>query len=269
MKAVTTWHSIDTIQQCRESTGGAGYMSVNRFDALRADIDIFTTFEGDNTVLILLAARGLLTDYAQNFGGMSPGEMVTFVAGQAVETVVNRLFARKIGQVIADAIPSGDGRDDWLDREHQLDLFRWRQGHLIGSVAGRFRRGLSEGYDPFEVFRAVADHAVDAARSYIELFALEAFVEAINACEDEQVKRALNLVCDLYALQSIEADNGFFQAHGRLGAPRCKALTREVNRLCNRVMAHSELLVDAFAIPDAVLRAPIGLRDEGSVGASI
>jgi hypothetical protein len=42
-----------------------------------------------------------------------------------------------------------------------------------------------------------------------------------------------------------------------------------VNRLCNKVMAHSELLVDAFGIPDAVISAPIGLRDEGTVGASL
>jgi acyl-CoA oxidase len=269
MKAIATWHSIDTIQQCRESCGGAGYMAVNRFAALKADIDIFTTFEGDNTVLILLAARGLLTDYANDFGGMSPSEMVTFVAGQAVETVVNRLFARKIGQVIADAVPTRDGNESWLDRDHQLDLFRWRQGHIVASVASRFRRGLSDGYDPFEVFRAVADHAADAARAYVDVVALEAFIRAIDECEDAQVKRGLNLVCDLYALHNIESDIGFFQAHGRLNALRCKALTREVNRLCNRVMAHSELLVDSFGIPDAIISAPIGLRDEGTVGAAL
>ena len=171
MKATATWHSIDTIQQCRESCGGAGYMAVNRFAALKADIDIFTTFEGDNTVLILLAARGLLTDYAADFGGKGPAAMVSFVAGQAVENVVDRLFPRKIGQVIADAVPTRDGSDNWLEREHQLDMFRWRQGHIVASVANRFRRGLSEGYDQFEVFRAVADHAATAARAYIDLFA--------------------------------------------------------------------------------------------------
>ena len=267
MKAISTWHAIDTIQQCREACGGAGYMAVNRFAALKADIDIFTTFEGDNTVLILLAARGLLTDYAHDFGGMGPAEMVTFVAGQAVEAVVGRLFVRKIGQVIADAVPTRDGNENWLDRDHQLDLFRWRQGHIVASVANRFRRGLSEGYDPFEVFRAVADHAADAARAYVDVVMLEAFIRAIDECEDLQVTRALNLVCDLYALHTIESDTGFFQAHGRLTASRCKALTREVNRACNKVMAHSELLVDAFGIPDEVINAPIGLRDEGTVGA--
>jgi acyl-CoA oxidase len=268
-KAIATWHSLATIQACRESCGGAGYMAVNRFAALKADIDIFTTFEGDNTVLILLAARGLLTDYAHDFGGLSPAAMVTFVAGQAVENVVNRLFARKLGQVIADAVPSRDGADNWHEREEQLELFRWRQGHLVAAVANRFRRGLSEGFDPFEVFRAVADHAADAARSYIDTCALEAFSAAVEECEEPQTKRALDLVCDLYALSTIESEKGFYQEHGRLNAIRCKAITREVNRLCNKVMAHSELLVDAFGIPDEILHAPIGLRDQGTVGAPI
>ncbi len=269
MKAVATWHSIDTIQQCRECCGGAGYLSVNRFAALKADVDIFTTFEGDNTVLILLAARGLLTDYAHDFGGLGPAEMVTFVAGQAVETIISRLSARKIGQAITDAVPTHSVTENWLDRDHQLDLFKWRESNIVASVANRFRRGLSDGYDPFEVFRAVADHAVDAARAHVELAVLSAFIRAIEDCDDAQVKHALNLVCDLYALSNIEADTGFFQTQGRVTAARCKSLRREVNRLCNKVMAHSELLVDAFGIPDAILRAPIGLRDEGSVGAPL
>ena len=33
-------------------------MSVNRFAALKADTDIFTTFEGDNTVLMHAGRRG-------------------------------------------------------------------------------------------------------------------------------------------------------------------------------------------------------------------
>jgi acyl-CoA oxidase len=38
-------------------------------------------------------------------------------------------------------------------------------------------------------------------------------------------------------------------------------VTREVNRLCDEVRGDAEALVDAFGIPDQVLRAPIGLRD--------
>jgi acyl-CoA oxidase len=261
LKAICSWHATQTIQTCRECCGGSGYMSVNRFAALKADTDVFTTFEGDNTVLLMLVAKGVLTDYKDHFSELDPPEMVRFVAGQAVETVVERIFARKIAQVVADVVPTGDDTGDLLDRENQLDLFRWREGHITASVARRFKRGLDEDYDPFEVFRAVQNHAVNAARVHIERVILEAFAAAIERCQDESAKEVLNLVCDLYALYEIESDSGFFQEHGRLTGPRCKAITREVNRLCNDVRGQADRLVDAFGIPDEVLAAPIGLRD--------
>ena len=65
----------------------------------------------------------------------------------------------------------------------------------------------------------------------------------------------------LFALHGIEADRGFYQEHGRLTGPRCKAITREVNRLCNEVRAQAAALVEAFGIPDEILGAPIGLAD--------
>ncbi|HWF25075.1 MAG TPA: acyl-CoA dehydrogenase, partial [Solirubrobacteraceae bacterium] len=260
MKATTSWHAVATIQTCRECCGGAGYMAVNRLGALRDDVDIFTTFEGDNTVLMMLAARGLLTNYSDQFGELNPVEMVTFVASQVVETVLERLFARKIGQVISDAVPRGDETRNLLARDYQLDLFQWREGHIVASVANRFKRGLAEGFDPFEVFRAVQDHAINAARAHIDRLILEAFIAAIGVCEDEQLARPLNRVCDLYALANVEEDRGFFEEHGRLSSARTKAITREVNRLCDEVRGDAGLLVDAFGIPDAVLAAPIGLR---------
>ena len=260
MKATASWHATQTIQTCRECCGGAGYMSVNRFAALKADSDIFTTFEGDNTVLMLLAARGLLTDYKDNFGDLDPREMVTFVAGQAVETVVERLFARKIVQVIGDAVSRSDEEGHLLDREYQLDLFRWREGHITASVAQRFKRGLDEDFDPFEVFRAVQDHAANASRAHMDTVILEAFSRAVEACRDDSIKPVLGLLCDLYALANLEADKGFFQEHGRLSSPRTKAITREVNRLCNEVRQQAGPIVDAFGIPDEILAAPIGLK---------
>jgi len=261
MKATASWHAGHTIQACRECCGGAGYMSVNRLAALRADTDIFTTFEGDNTVLMMLLAKGLLTGYGEHFGELNPVGTVTFVAGQAVETVIERLFARQIFQVIGDFVSRGDDDDDLLAPDDQLDLFRWREGHITAAAAQRFKRGLDDGHEPFEVFRAVQDHAVNAARAHMATVLLAAFQRAVQACEDEELRSALKLLCDLYALQDLEADRAFFMEHGRLSGPRCKAITREVNRLCNEARLCAGALVDAFGIPDEVLAAPIGLRD--------
>jgi acyl-CoA oxidase len=263
IKAANSWHAMDTLQTCRECCGGAGYMAVNRLGAMRDDVDIFTTFEGDNTVLTLLCARGVLTGFAADFGGLNPAELVSFVAGQAVETVVERLSARKIVQVIADALPGSDDQRDLFEREYQVELFHWREAHIVASVASRFRRGLAEGHDPFEVFRFVQDHAAAAAKAHIELFVLEAFTRAVEACEDPEVKRSLSTLCDLYVLSNLEADKGFFQEHGKLASVRTKQITREVNNLCNIVSRQASMLVDAFGIPDAVLGAPIGLKPRG------
>ena len=42
-----------------------GYLAENRLTTLKADTDVFTTFEGDNTVLLQLVAKGLLTELSR------------------------------------------------------------------------------------------------------------------------------------------------------------------------------------------------------------
>jgi hypothetical protein len=71
LKAANTWHATAAIQQAREACGGAGYLAENRLIELRADTDVFTTFEGDNTVLCQLVAKNLLTAYADDIKGMA------------------------------------------------------------------------------------------------------------------------------------------------------------------------------------------------------
>ena len=210
-------------------------------------------------MLLVEAAVGL--EVVERIQVADPRETVVFVAGQAVETVVERMFARKIIQVIGDVVSGGDEDRMLSYREYHLELFRWREGHMTAGVAQRFRRGLAEGHDPFEVFRAVQDHAIHAARAHVDTVLLEAFDRAIESCQDDGLKATLGRVCDLFALHTIEADRGFYQEHGRLTGPRCKAITREVNRLCNEVRAQAAALVDAFGIPDEILGAPIGLAN--------
>jgi acyl-CoA oxidase len=261
MKATASWHATDTIQTCRECCGGAGYMAVNRLAALKADTDIFTTFEGDNVVLMLLLSRGLLTDYAEQFAGLSPVGTATFVAGQAAEVIVERLFARKIAQVVGDWVSVSGDEEDLLDPAVQLALFQWREGHITAAAAQRFRRHIKAGVAPFEVFRTIEDHVVDVARAHMATVLLEAFHAAVAGCTDPATQAPLKRLCDLYALSELEAEKGFFQEHGRLSGPRCKAITRQVGELCERVRSQAGAYVDAFGIPDAVLGAPIGLSD--------
>ena len=261
MKATASWNATETIQTCRECCGGAGYMSVNRFPALKADTDIFSTFEGDNVVLMLLLAKGQLTGYAENFGELNPVGTASFVAAQALEVVVESLRARQIAQVVGDWVSRDSDDEDLLDPETQLGLFRWREGHITASAAQRFRKHIKAGVAPFEVFRSIEDHVVDVGHAHMATVLLQAFQKAVAEAQDPSAKAALKLMCDLYALTELERQKGFFQEHGRLAGPRCKAISRQVGELCDRVTREAGAYVDAFGIPDAVLGAPIGLSD--------
>jgi acyl-CoA oxidase len=260
-KALSTWLATDVIQECREACGGAGYLAVNRFAALKADTDVFTTFEGDNHVLLQLVGKGLLTDYASDFSDLDQLGMVRFVAGLAVETVLERTSAHKLLEQIRAVLPGGND-DDWhtdsglRDPDYHLAMFRFREEHRIGGVARRLKRGVDEGISPGEVFSRVQDHVIAAARAHVERLVLEAFVEKVAALDDGDLKRTLNLLCDLYALSEIEADAAWFMEHGRLSTQRSKAITREVGELCRRVRPIAGELVDAFAVPAELLRAP-------------
>lgn len=257
-KALGTWHATRTIQECREACGGAGYLSVNRFAALKADTDIYTTFEGDNTILLQLVAKGLLTDYSDNFSDLDQLGMVQFVANMAVDTVVERTNVHKLFERLKDALPGGDQWDQeagLLDPNYQLQMFSFREEHMLAGVAKRLKRGIDTGMNAGEVFSRVQDHVIAAANAHVERLVLEAFVDATRALPDSPNKVALNLLCDLYALSTLEKDRAWFMEHGRMSSPRGKAISREVMDLCRKLRPLAVDLVDAFGIPEPLLRS--------------
>jgi acyl-CoA oxidase len=262
VKAASTWHATHTIQTCREACGGAGYLSENRLPALKADTDVFATFEGDNTVLLQLVAKGLLTDYRDEFGSLDTLGTVRFVADQVVETVVERTRARKILQSLAGIVPGRDEDRDLHDPTWQLELFAWREEHVISGVARRLKAGIDAGRDAFEVFNDAQDHVLLAARAHIDRVVLERFHASIEGCEDPEVAALLARVASLHALATLEAERGWYLEHGRLNGARTKAIITAVNDLCAELRPHAELLVDAFGVPEPCVAAPIALGAE-------
>ncbi|MBX5440588.1 MAG: acyl-CoA dehydrogenase family protein [Solirubrobacteraceae bacterium] len=254
LKAVATWHATATIQECREACGGAGYLRGNRFAALKADTDVFTTFEGDNTVLLQLAAKNLLTDFRDQLGELDPLGTMTFFAGQVLETLAERTAVRELLGRIADELRPGrdDGRD-LLDRAAQLELLRWRAGHMLSGAARRLKAGIDAGRDPFAVLVDCQDHVVACARAWVDRVVAEAFARAVERAGDGPQREALDRLCHLYALSTIERERGWFQEHGRLSSTRSKAVVKAVNRLCAEVRPDAGALVDAFGVPAASL----------------
>ncbi len=249
LKAANTWHATRAIQEAREACGGAGYLAENRLIALKADTDVFTTFEGDNHVLTQLVAKELLTAYADDIKGMSPVEWVRFAANFAGERVLKRTAAQTIMQTIIDTRQDNEEEGSLFNRGTQVKMFEDREEYIIASVARRLQ-GKSKEMSPFDAFNSVQDHVLHAARAHIERIILEAFVAGIDSCEDEEARKVLSMVCDLYALSVMEEDRAWFMEHRFLSTERAKAVTRAINERCRNLRPYAELLVDGFGVPE-------------------
>ena len=251
LKAANTWHASTAIQEAREACGGAGYLAENRLIALRADTDVFTTFEGDNHVLTQLVAKELLTAYADDIRGMSPVEWVRFAANFAGDRVLKRTAAETIMQTILDTRQDNEEEGSLFNRGTQVKMFEDRESYLLSSVARRLQ-GKSKEMSAFDAFNAVQDHVLHTAKAHIDRIVLEAFVAGIDACEEEEARRVLEMVCDLYALSVIEDDKAWFIEHRFLSTERAKAVTRGINERCRTLRPHAQDLVDGFGIPESL-----------------
>ena len=223
--------------------------------ALKADTEVFTTFEGDNTVLLQLAAKNLLTGYRDQLGELDPLGLASFFAGQVIGTIAERTAVRKVlGALASDLLPGRDDGGPLRDRAEQLGLLRWRQEHLLQGAARRLKGGIDAGRDPFDVLIDCQDHVVEAARAWVDHVVLEAFAAAAGA------DPALDRLCSLYALSRVEAERGYYQEHGRLTAARSKAVIRAVNALCAELRPDAGLLVEAFGVPEMTAAPAAAMR---------
>ena len=158
LKSMATWHATDTIQECREACGGKGYLSENRLGDLKGDSDIFTTFEGDNTVLMQLVAKGLLTEFKQSFHDEGFRAVIRYLGDRIGNTinVYNPIYRRN------------SSTDHLLDREFQLDAFRFREKKLLISLSQRMQDYLKKRIKPYDAFLKCQNHMIELAKAYIK-----------------------------------------------------------------------------------------------------
>jgi acyl-CoA oxidase len=250
LKAYTTWFAMSTLQTTRECCGGQGYMSVNRFASLKADIDIFTTFEGDNTVLMQLVARGLLAEYQRHFEDLRPYTLFKFIAGRAAALVTE----------INPVLPRLTDEAHLRGADFHLAAFRYREERLLSSLARRLKHRIDQGEDSFDAANQCQDHMLALSHTYAERIIFEQFAAGIEACTDESLIPVLESLRTLFALSRFEADRGWFLEAGYFSASKSTAIRALVNQLCGEVKGDAVALVDSFSIPDEILEAPIATR---------
>jgi len=247
LKSLATWHTTNLIQECREACGGKGYLDENRLSDLKADTDIFTTFEGDNTVLMQLVAKGVLTEFKKSLGHNNFISVVRFLN--------NRISLR-----LAEFNPkfsSDTSVEHLLDHEFHAHAFQYREEKLLMTISQRMRNYLNKRISPNDAFMKCQLHLLELAEAYSENLTIKSFQKALTKLQAGPTKSLMEKVCHLYALHTIQVNKGFYLENDYLNPSKTKAIRRMIAKLLQELRPQAESLVDGFGIPEELLGAKI------------
>lgn len=255
MKALLTRWANNTVQECREACGGAGYMHDNGLTLTRQDVDIFATFEGDNTVLLQLVAKALLLDYKASWGEMDLRGTAQKTARMMGGVFMERTTARSLIERLVATARRMPEHQQLRARGWHVDMFEFRESHTVEGLARRMR-AAAKASDSFAAVNAAQTHMLAAAQAHIDRVVLEAFIEGIDECQDEYVAALLSKVCDLYALVTIEENRAWYLEHEVFDAHRSKTITATIDQLLAELRPRAQELVEGLGVPQDWLVHP-------------
>jgi acyl-CoA oxidase len=247
LKSIITWYANTTIQECREACGGKGYLIENRIADLKGDVDIFTTFEGDNTVLLQLAAKGVLSDFKAEFNSAGFSSVLKLLGKQLSDKLatINPVYANKVDP------------EHLYNPKFHIHAFDYRTSRLTYTLAMRIRNYIKKGIPSYQAFLKVQSHLLALGKAYSVGLAYDAYMEFCAKIGNEEHRALFEKLGTLCALYEIRKDAEWYLEQGYLGSTKSKAIRQRVERLCTELRPHIGVLVDAFGIPEHCMTAPI------------
>lgn len=247
LKSYASWHCTETVQEAREACGGKGYLAENRLADIKADTDIFTTFEGDNYVLMQLVSKSLLSEFREQFNDGGYAGLIRFLAGR---------FTRSVTQQNPIIIRNTNA-EHLLSEEFHKSAFEYREQQLLYTLGQRMRNYIKKRIAPYQAYLRCQNHMISLADAFVENIILKSFYAKIEEVKDENCKNMLLKLCQLFALESMERNKGFYLENDYVSSSKTKAIRRVVSKLCQEIRPDSLGLVEAFNIPEELLGAEI------------
>uniref|UniRef100_A0A452U4Y9 Acyl-coenzyme A oxidase n=2 Tax=Ursus maritimus TaxID=29073 RepID=A0A452U4Y9_URSMA len=244
LKAYSTWENVSCLQDCRECTGGMGYMMENRISGLKCDTDVFVTFEGDNVVMLQVVVRELLAQYAKqhkektflswlrNWAEYGSDKLRTSFLAFNVDTVDNLAFL--------------------------LKAVNFRERVLQRSLMARiYYKVMTQKEDFFSAWNSCLHHVASLSLAHIHRVTLEQFCLAVRSCPDQEDQALLMKFCLLYGTKLVFQERAWYLEHKYLTPTASRRIRSQLLDLCDSVKDDALRVISAFNIPHTSLHAPI------------
>lgn len=234
-KAVFSWHSQRTLQECREACGGQGLKSENRIGNLKAEHDVQSTFEGDNNVLMQQVSKALLRDYvaARRKGRPIKGMGLEHLNGP------RPVMSKELNSTMLRGF------------RFQLSLLQLRERGLLELLDAQVRHLISTGLSTSEALMSSYQLAEDLGKAFTERTVLESMQRAEQQATGS-MERVLGLLRTLSVLSEVDEEPVFLR-YGFLSPEQSQVIHREMGALCGELRPHTLHLVDSFGIPQPFL----------------
>ncbi|WP_035745659.1 acyl-CoA dehydrogenase [Haematomicrobium sanguinis] len=263
LKSLSTWHAMDTLQVTREACGGAGFLIENRFASLRSDLDVYTTFEGDNTVLLQLVGKRLLADYASEFRAADAGAIAKLIVGQTAGRALSRTGLRQVVQTVVDTGSEKKSANALKDPELQRNLLASRVRTMVAEVADALHKARKlDQASAAKIFNDNQSKLIEAAAAHAELLQWEAFTRGLERIDDPDTKRIMTWVRDLFGLGLIDKHLGWFLMETQISGQRARTLKDYLNRLLVKIRPHALDLIESFGYTEDNIRIAVATGAE-------
>jgi acyl-CoA oxidase len=244
-KGAMSWYATEVLENCRRACGGHAYSSYNAIAGLIGDYGVMTTGGGDNVVLMQQSARYLLTalKWAQE--------------GQEVMGSVRYLNDYK--KILSTPKSTLQDARDLLQHEFVIDVLTWacaKKATELGAIlaeAGKSNFDLAWNSNQTELVR-LAD--VHSWRYFLILYQ-----QGIRRHKHTPVYGMLHKMGQLMSTFVLQKHLDLFLEEGYFNGSHAKMIRQLFLDQCKDLRKDAIPLIDAWAIPDFILKAPIGKYD--------
>ncbi|KAF9435136.1 acyl-Coenzyme A oxidase [Entomortierella beljakovae] len=244
-KGAISWYVTEVLESCRRACGGHAYSAYNAIAGLIGDYGVFTTGGGDNVVLMQQSARYLLST------------LKTVQSGKMATGSVH--YINDIKSTLSQSKSSLQDPRDLYKLEFILDALTWACSKKVvdlGTILAEASKAKSD-----EAWNSNQTQLVRLADIHSWRYFLVLYAQGIEAFKTSPLYPMLLKMGNLMGVMVLQRHVNMFLEEGYFDGSHSKLVNQVFVDMCKDLRKDAVPLVDAWEVPDFILKAPIGKYD--------